>query len=700
MLTRSVILLTTSLLLLRSISNAAIVGQWEFNNVTEPFAASVGQALEYLDPLSDTPSQTQVGTTASFGISAIGGADATVMKFGTNGFGRGYLAPHGISANGDGGMVNNWTVIMDVLFPASSSGEWRALLQTDPANAVNDDAEVYLNESNGIGINSAYFGNVTAKTWVRLTVVADLDAGAEFVRFYINGTRVGQVAGTVDGRFSLAPESAFALFTDGYETDVYTQPGYINSLQVHDEAVSDAYIAALGAPSSGGIPSEVQVTPFARNISPTGGGASPEQNFFAVIENSFTSLDTNSVRLSLNGQEVTPTLTVVGETTEVSVTNAALLPAGSTNTWELIYSDDATPASSVTNRIPFVVANYQTISIPAPLYFEDFEGTAEGSLPAGWTNLSFTEIQNPEEDLGNLDSATYGRWTVVEAERFRGTFVSYSDPFQVIDDYQRVLLSNPTYVISNRLVKDFASGKFAFANSGYRNGASQVLELYTPDFDLTGRANVHLVFHSIWEQNQDSIAGAEYSIDQGATWLPVVYMIHAADILSMDDQVLGAATLNAEHNDVARYLDNEGVERGGTYGAFIKAPISDALAPFISGRIDDDPRDSKRIEIFRLPDADNQAKVRFRFFHAGTDSWYYGIDNFGLYSIVPVDPPDQVVISKSGDNVIISIPGGARLQKATSLSTPDWQTLDTPAGASSYTEAASGSTAFFRAVAP
>jgi hypothetical protein len=270
----------------------------------------------------------------------------------------------------------------------------------------------------------------------------------------------------------------------------------------------------------------------------------------------------------------------------------------------------------------------------------------------------------------------------------------------VIEDYQRVLLSNPVYVVSNRLVKEFASGNFAFANSGYRNGASQVLDLYTPDFDLTGRANVHLAFHSIWEQNQDSIAGVEYSIDQGANWLPVVYMIHAGDILSLDDQILGAATLNAEHADVARYLDNEGVERGGTYGAFLKGPISDALAPFISGRVDDDPRGSKRIEIFRLPEADNQAKVRLRFFHAGTDSWYFGIDNFGLYSIAPVEPPDQVTISKSGNNVTISIPGGARLQKATSLSTPDWQTLDTPVGASSYTEAATGDTAFFRAVTP
>jgi hypothetical protein len=57
------------------------------------------------------------------------------------------------------------------------------------------------------------------------------------------------------------------------------------------------------------------------------------------------------------------------------------------------------------------------------------------------------------------------------------------------------------------------------------------------------------------------------------------------------------------------------------------------LAPFIEGRVDDNPTESKRFELRRLPAADGQARVRFRFVHAGTDSWYFGVDNLGLYSI-------------------------------------------------------------------
>ena len=60
------------------------------------------------------------------------------------------------------------------------------------------------------------------------------------------------------------------------------------------------------------------------------------------------------------------------------------------------------------------------------------------------------------------------------------------------------------------------------------------------------------------------------------------------------------------------------------------------LGSYISARNDDNPVESKRVEIFRLPAADNQPKIRLRFAHAGTDSWYFGVDNVGLYSITTV----------------------------------------------------------------
>ena len=96
------------------------------------------------------------------------------------------------------------------------------------------------------------------------------------------------------------------------------------------------------------------------------------------------------------------------------------------------------------------------------------------------------------------------------------------------------------------------------------------------------------------------------------------------------------------------------------YGAFIGAAITPDLAPFISGRTDDDPVGSKQVELFRLSSADNQQAVRFRFAHAGTDSWYFGIDDFGLYSVqTPSGQSVALAIERAGSDLLLSWPADA-----------------------------------------
>ena len=59
---------------------------------------------------------------------------------------------HGAKPNGGGHFVNQYTLLMDVMFPAASSGQWRALFQTDPFNHDGNDAEFYVgNDSFGPG---------------------------------------------------------------------------------------------------------------------------------------------------------------------------------------------------------------------------------------------------------------------------------------------------------------------------------------------------------------------------------------------------------------------------------------------------------------------------------------------------------------------------------------------------------------------
>src|SRR2546421_12078004 len=94
--------------------------------------------------------------------------------------------------------------------------------------------------------------------------------------------------------------------------------------------------------------------------------------------------------------------------------------------------------------------------------------------------------------------------------------------------------------------------------------------LFRSDFDLAGKTNVYLSYHSLWEQNQDSIGAVEYSINQGQTWLPIVYMLDLPDVLTNATGAVDAAlTFSTNYNDVAVYTDPaDGLAKGGYYGAF------------------------------------------------------------------------------------------------------------------------------------
>jgi hypothetical protein len=109
------------------------------------------------------------------------------------------------------------------------------------------------------------------------------------------------------------------------------------------------------------------------------------------------------------------------------------------------------------------------------------------------------------------------------------------------------------------------------------------------------------------------------------------------------------------------------------------------------------------VEKYRLPQADGQANVRFRFVFVGANYWDWGFDNFGLYSIPPAAPPQITSTTKSGSNVTINWNGtGANgtsgLQRATTLNPSNWVNIPGTIGLSSHSEPAPGTAAYYRAV--
>ena len=353
-----------------------------------------------------------------------------------------------------------------------------------------------------------------------------------------------------------------------------------------------------------------------------------------------TQVNTNSILFSFDGAAVTPSIQKSGTLTSIQYDPPGLLAAFVTHVYRVVWSDNGVPVTTKTNQVSFTVAPYVNINLGTPLHQEPFDGVAEGALPAGWSVQNYTDPDIPGLDLNNFKSDSYMDWVVIS----RSTL---SNLFGVIPgggDFPSTLNVAPGQVINGSLVTNLIDGNFIFAVSDRDNNQKQVQYLFTRDYDLSGKNNVYLSFHSIYTQNQDSMGSVEYSLNGGATWLPAQYMLDGPVILRDNSGGIDASnTFAFPYTDGNRGLPDIDANTltGGHYGWYIgvNSNLWSTLAPYLSARVNDDQVESKRIEIIRLAQADNQPAVRFRFAQVGTWSWYFGIDSFGLYSLTPTDPP-------------------------------------------------------------
>jgi hypothetical protein len=279
----------------------------------------------------------------------------------------------------------------------------------------------------------------------------------------------------------------------------------------------------------------------------------------------------------------------------------------------------------------------ERLYLPAPLSLQNFDAGTETlvSSVAGWSETNRTDRITAGLNPSSPQSDTYLGWALITYSRLSTVFGS------------RRLQVAPGQEVNGQPVSQLLFNNLLYAESDLRSG-NQVQVLFSPAYNLSGRAGVVLVFNSAYEQNQDSVAGIEFSIDGGATWRPVIYMLDRDDIIRDGAGNIDAvATLDTARSDQAY---------GQAYSAWMASPVTAALSPFISGRINDDQVESKRVEVFRLPAADNQPNVRFRLFQAGTASLYWAIDNFGLYSVPYTDVASgQLKSQASGANTSVTL---------------------------------------------
>jgi len=244
--------------------------QWDFNKGN--LAATVGPDLQLID--NSLSSRYTFGTTTSYGIPDIGDKPANVLYIpyvptaDTDGTGPifkriGLRTQHGLGANGGGQKLNQYTLIMDVLWGTEGPANFGSILQThDFANPT--DGDMFWRASDGFygkGCCSLYDAvpgvsgtNHVRGQWARVAFSVDLASPTRKLAKYVNGQLHRQDltgdGNALDSRFGLPPE--FFLFGDGDDNE--RTDCYVNSIQILNRALTDEEVAALGGASADGIP--------------------------------------------------------------------------------------------------------------------------------------------------------------------------------------------------------------------------------------------------------------------------------------------------------------------------------------------------------------------------------------------------------------------------------------------------------------
>ena len=295
-------------------------GWWKFDDSADMLKAEIGS------PLTLTGTQISVSGPEEGNL-------ATQVPLGS------YLAmSHGISPNGGGNSVNEYSVLID--FSVPEIGKWHAFIQTNTAN--NDDADLFTKASdNTIGTSATgYSTNFVAKdAWYRMVISVK---NGDFFNVYLNGEL--WLAGTpqdVDGRWALVNELLIFADDDGDDAAINCA-----ELAIWDVALSAAEVIQLG-----GFASNVLVTEI--NVTGTGG--------ISVIETQSGTLQMVAEVLPENATNKAVVWSVTEVTGGATISEDGLLTAVKNGT--VIVNATSSDGSNITGSIEITISNQAVILV-------------------------------------------------------------------------------------------------------------------------------------------------------------------------------------------------------------------------------------------------------------------------------------------------------------------------------------------------
>ena len=463
------------------------------------------------------------------------------------------------------------------------------------------------------------------------------------------------------------------------------------------------------------------VKPYVRSVSPQPVPRQVEstsRNLLVVLADGTTLVDTNSISLKIDGTAATITKQRSGNLVTV---DTGPLPgmhlAGEGHTAVLTFKDTGT--YSRTQQWAF--RNLENLILPAsPVTGENFDSYPEATdptnaAPPGWTLTNHSWLETGASgfdgnggfvwDLTAQANDPYLNWCMVD------TNTAYLLEKEILGNNQAQTINGipvtDGWMSSNCLfaASDSRARRCSVGGANLPNDyAPQIQIAVSAPFNLSTVTNPVLTFSSGVRISGNGEENAlEYSVDNGATWLPAIIMFNANRLFLQSDGSYDAMKiLTNVWSDVAKFpVVQDPVTRdfisagplGQKFGDVLATPISAALAPYIANR--NDTALSRRVEAIRLPAASKKSQVRLRFNHYGSCGWEWAVDNIAFYDIAPSSPvPAITSITLSGGVVTITWVNGGVLESSPSLSSPVWTSTGNMLG--TFSEAATGSAKFYR----
>jgi hypothetical protein len=337
---------------------AEITGYWNFNYSLK---ATIGENLEWAWEQGDAT----FGTTDTFAIPGIQGKSANVLEFpDSDEFSAfsGIEVYIGAELDEDEWLFNEYSIIVDILYPETSSTDTRAIV----SNAPIEQASVIINGEGKIG-GTSFYGEILANNWYRMAIV--VSHSSNNINYYLDGEKVGQeaIGGLIDGEGEHSLGDFFYLFT----TDELSKGGYISSVQFHNLALPDSVVSDLGGTTKLYEPEDItfpedEVVPTSDN-SPGG-------------EQALNAIDDNPSTKYLNFDKVDTGLTITtggGVVTGLALTSANDGPDRDPANYILSGSNDdgATFTEIASGDIPEFVERLerQTVSFENDLAYTTYE---------------------------------------------------------------------------------------------------------------------------------------------------------------------------------------------------------------------------------------------------------------------------------------------------------------------------------------